>query len=123
MSFKINPPIQLDRKLCYDLWVAREGGQRLSIYQIPKELRSRGIINTNTGKSVTAQGVWRAACLYMLEHPHIAKTDTVSYYSQIGRIFSEEEFGKELLNKARQFLSKRKYRQWLLKYPEYKQYE
>lgn len=124
MSFKLQPKNILDPKLCYDLWVGKVPGQgRISIYRIPKYLAEQGIVNSVKGRNVTPQGVWRAACLYMLENPHIAKADTVSLFQQHGQVFDETEFGKEIINKARQHLSRKKYRLFLMKHPEYKQYE
>lgn len=122
MSFRLDSKNFLDPKTCYEMWAK----QRISIYKSAKLLSERGIINPRTGKAPTPQGVWRAACLYMLEHPEVAKSDTVSLFAQHGQIWdnkAEEDFARELISKARQFLSRTKYRQFLQKYPEFKQYE
>jgi len=119
MSFKISGKKFLDGETCYDLWAR----QRISIYKIPKVLSERGIINQENGKMVTPQGVWRSANLYALEHMEIAKSDTVSLFSQFGIILEEDEFYQEMLNKARQFYSKKKYRQFLAQNPNMRKYE
>ena len=119
MSFRISAVSFLDRKKCYEMWVQ----QRISIYNISKLLAKEGIVNPKTGKNVTPQGIWRAANLYILEFPNIAKSDTVSLFSQHGRILDEGEWGKEMIGRARQFLSRSSYRKFLIEYPEYKQYE
>lgn len=121
MSFKLSTKRILDRELCYRLW-AKEGK---SIYDIPKILREMGVLNPS-GKSITAQGVWRAASLYMIQHIDEAKTDTVSKLSQEGRVFdheAEEEFYRELTAKAKQHLSKKRYREWIMRNPKFKSYE
>lgn len=127
MSFKISSKQILDPKTCYEMWVhGVDGRGRVSIYKIPKLLAEQGIVNSAKSRNVTPQGVWRAACLYMLEHPEIAKADTVSLFAQHGKVFdaeAEKDFYVELLSKARQFLSRTKYKQFLQKYPEFKQYE
>ena len=107
MSFKISGKQILDPKLCYEMWAK----QRISIYRIPKLLAEQGIINSAKGTNVSPQGVWRAACLYMLDHPHVAKSDTVSLFQQHGQVFdenAERDFALEILAKARQFLSRQK---------------
>lgn len=122
MSFKLSSKTILDQKLCYDLWAK----QRISIYRIPKILAEQGIVNSAKSRNVTPQGVWRAACLYMLEHPEIAKADTVSLFSQHGQVWDEKaerDFHVELLAKARQFLSRKRYKLFLKRFPEFKQYE
>ena len=122
MSFKINPKRILDRQLCYRLW-AKEGK---SIYEIPKILRNEmGITNPN-GKTISPQGVWRAASLYMLQNLEEVKSDTVSKLSQEGRVFdreAEEELYRELVAKEKQHLSKKLYREWIIKHPGLKTYE
>lgn len=120
MSFRLSSKVILDRELCYSLWAKK----RLSIYKIPKILADEhGIVNQEKGRNVTPQGVWRAANLYILDHPDIAKADTVSIFSQHGKILDEVEWGKEMVGRARQFLSRSSYRKFLIEHPEYKQYE
>lgn len=125
MSFKLNPSNSLNPKLCYDLWVGKLlGKRRYSIYEIPEILESEyNVRNVLSGKKVTPQGVWRAACMYMLENVSQTRTDTVSLYAQTGRIFDEVEFSKEMVRKAQQHLSRKRYFQWIIAHPEMKQYE
>lgn len=118
MSFRISSTTLLDPKTCYELWAKK----RISIYKIPELLAKQGVVNPSSGKNVTPQGVWRAACLYMLEYPEIAKSDTVSIFSQRGQVWDdgvEREFRAELVAKAQQHLSKTKYKQFLLSHPEF----
>ena len=122
MSMRLRPNVLLEPKVCYELWVGKNG-TRESIYTIPHILAQQGIVNKTTGKPVTPQGVWRAASLYILEHPNEAKSDTVSILSQHGEVLDEMVWGVEMIAKARQLLSRGKYRIFLAKYPEYKQYE
>lgn len=122
MSFKISSKNILDPKLCYTMWAK----ERISIYKIPKLLSEQGIVNSAKGRNVTPQGVWRAACLYMLESPSEAKADTVSLFSQHGQVWddaAERDFHVELLAKARQLLSRKKYKSFIQTHPEFKQYE
>ena len=108
----------LDEKRCYELWVQN----RVSTYHIPNLLASEGIVNPRTGKPVTPQAIWRAASLYILKHPEQAKADTVAILNQSGGILDEEMWGREMIARARQFLSALPYRQFLAKYPEFKKY-
>lgn len=109
----------LDPKQCYELWIK----QRISIYKIPEKLTNSGVINPYTGQPPTPQAIWRAAWLYILEHPETSKRDAVSILGQYGQILNEEEWNQELLNKARQFLNKKAYNRYLIKYPHLKKYE
>lgn len=119
MSFKLNTKTILDRALCYELWAKK----RISIYKIPAILAEEyGITNTVLGRKVTAQGVWRAACLHMLDQPDQAKSDTVALFQQHGRVLNEDEWGKEIIGKAQQFLSRGAYRKFLKDHPEYFKY-
>lgn len=119
MSFRLSSTSFLDRRRCYDMWVH----QRVSIYNISKIFAKEGIVNPKTGKKVTPQGIWRSANLYILDFPDQAKSDTVSLFSQFGKILNENEWGKEMIGRARQFLSRSSYRKFLQDHPEYKQYE
>ena len=122
MSFRLDSKNFLDPKTCYEMWAK----QRISIYNSAKILAGRGVVNPKTGKPPTPQGVWRAASLYILEHPETAKADTVSLFSQHGQVWDEQaerDFALELISKARQFLSRTKYKQFIQKNPGLKQYE
>lgn len=127
VSFKISGKKRLDPKKCYEMWVrGMDNRGRVSIYRIPKLMAEQGEINPDTGRPFTPQGIWGAANRYILENPHIAKADTVSLFAQHGQIFdaeAEADFGRDMIGRARQFLSRTKYRQFLMKHPEFKQYE
>lgn len=119
MSFRLGSKKFLDRAICYELWAKR----RISIYKIPAILAEEyGITNTALGRKVTAQGVWRAACLHILDHPDQAKSDTVSLFQQHGKVLDEDEWGKEIIGKAQQFLSRGTYKKFLKDHPEYQKY-
>jgi hypothetical protein len=118
MSFRISSNKVLDREECYNLWIH----DRISVYRIPKILADKGIVNPKTGKPVTHQAVWRSANLHILDFPEVAKNDTVSLFAQHGKILEDEEWGREMINRARYFLGKRQYSQWLSKNEEYRKY-
>ena len=118
MSFKFTSNKVLDRETCYKMWIV----DRMSLYQIPKVLAEQGVVNATTGKPVTHQGVWRAANLFILDNPERAKNDTVSLFSQYGRILEDEEWGKEMIKRAQYFLTQKQYSAWLLKNKEYHKY-
>lgn len=117
-TFKKSTRVILDKQQCYELWIHG----RNSIYDIPGILYAQGIVGKG-GNPVTPQACWRSASMYILENPDRAKVDAVSLLSQEGKILDEVEWGKEMIGRARQFLSRVKYRQFLALHPEYRQYE
>lgn len=111
MTFKLTTRRLLPREKCYEYWAK----QRKSIYEIPHILADEfGIVN-DQGKPFTPQAVWRAASLYMLDNIATTRNDTVSVMIQQGEEFNEEKFAKEMLSKARQFYTRKGYREFLLK--------
>jgi hypothetical protein len=64
MPIGLKNKIEVDGKLCYELW-ARTG----SVYKVPLVLANEyGIKNNKSGEPITSQGVWLAANRYIINN-------------------------------------------------------
>ena len=109
----------LDYKRCYEL----RSKERVSIYNIPEILAREGIVNSRKGKNLTPQAVWRASWIYALENIAEAKKDDEAHFRQYGVVFDESAWYKEMIGKAQQLFSRRKFHQYMNSHSYLKAYE
>jgi hypothetical protein len=105
MPFNLTRARKLDYKRCWDLF-AKQG---ISVYKIPEVLMREGIFNHTTGEKFGAQAVWRGAWIYALQNLVEAKNDMAKYYLSNGQILTDDIFYKDVIAKARQFLTTKQY--------------
>lgn len=95
----------LDSKLCFDTWV--ECG---SILKTRKRLRDiHGITNPNTGKLVTAQGVWESAWTYAISNLEYSRKRVEMIWRAKGHLLSDEDWYKLVIPKAKYIYSPKKF--------------
>lgn len=105
MPFNLTRARKLDYKRCWELF-AKQG---ISVYKIPDILFEEGLFNTNTGGKFGSQSVWRGAWIYALMNLIEAKQDMEKYFLANGKILTDEIFYKDVISKARQFLTTKQY--------------
>lgn len=105
MPFNLTRARKLDYKRCWDLF-AKQG---ISVYKIPDLLLEEGIVNSNTGTKFGSQAIWRGAWMYALQNLMEAKQDMTKYYLANGQVLTDEIFYKDIIAKARQFLTTKQY--------------
>lgn len=109
----------LDYKECYNLWAK----ERISPYKIADIMYERGITHPVTGKKLTHQSIWRGAYLYALENLAEAKADARAISDQYGIVFDDTVWFTSMVNKAKQFLSQKQYKNYIDRHPFLKDYE
>lgn len=102
----------LDHKLCFDTWI--ECG---SVYKTRYILRDRyGIVNPNTGKLLTAMGVWGAAWNYVLENLVEARKSVELAWRANGEILTDVDWYKLVIGKAKYLYPPKKYAEFIEKH-------
>jgi hypothetical protein len=91
-----NTKTVLDPKQCFDLWI--ETG---SVYKARLVLKSKyGIVNPETGKLITAMGLWDAAWRYVLENMVEARKSVEQTWRANGQLLSDAEWYKIVTKRA-----------------------
>ena len=100
---------QLDPKLCWKL-IGHDG---ISCYKAPIVLKNEyGQYNVRTGKPFSHQGVWESANSYLLDNMVEARKDTEDVWKANGRLLSDADWYKIVIEKAR-YLSPKKYKAFM----------
>lgn len=83
-----NKKTVLDPKLCFELWI--ETG---SVYKARLVLKSKyGVVNPESGKLITAMGLWDAAWRHVLDNMVEARKSVESAWRANGEILSDVEW-------------------------------
>lgn len=86
----------LDPKTCWKEWNNVEG----SLGAVRKKFVQKGILNEKTGKPPTNSGIEKAAFMWALYNQKEARKDLEFSWQREGRILTDDEWKKFLINAA-----------------------
>ena len=109
MPFRLTRARRLDYKICWELYAVKG----ITVPRLSEALYATGARNSKNDGYYNGQSIWRGAWIWALQNLSEARKDMNNYYMSQGQVLDDETFYKDIIAKARQFLSTPQYTTFL----------